>query len=202
MKHDIAGQFMEVFSSSEIALLLNALSNLPDTPNASDFHAYTNGFQKKDLIYLFIKKRIIEKLEQLFGRPIDLLHGMLLKEKKPWQIHTDYLKGDANPDLAILIPLNVTLVNTCTVIFNELATDSFETYKLKNKKLLNNATTMHNDLMSHELIENLEYVSLLNSYHWIPGSVIYWDRKLLHASDNFLQNGITEKTALVLFTTF
>jgi hypothetical protein len=125
---------------------------------------------------------------------------MLLKEKFPWQIHTDYIKGDENPDLAVLIPLNKTLIDTNTVIFNEMCTDNFSTFKLNNAKLLDNATDIHNSLMSHELIENLEYLSLKGCYRWAPGSVIYWDRKLLHGSDNFLKNNIAEKTALVLFT--
>jgi hypothetical protein len=119
MKHDIAVQFMEVFSTPEILLLSNTLSNLPDTPNTGEFMAYANGFQKKDLIYPFIKKKVLERLEQLFDRPLNLVHGMILKEKTPWRIHTDYQKQDTNPDLAILIPLNDTLINTHTVIFNE-----------------------------------------------------------------------------------
>jgi hypothetical protein len=164
--------------------------------------AYTNGFQKKDLIYPFIKKKVLERLEQLFDRPLNLVHGMILKEKTPRRIHTDYQKQDTNPDLAILIPLNNTLINTHTVIFNELCMDSFDNYKLKNTQLVNNAKGMHDNLMSHESEENLKYVSLRNFYCWNPGSVIYWDRKLLHASDNFLQNDVLEKTALVLFTNF
>jgi hypothetical protein len=200
MKHDIAGQFMEVFSTPEILLLSNTLSNLPDTPNTGEFMAYANGFQKKDLIYPFIKKKVLERLEQLFDRPLNLVHGMILKEKTPWRIHTDYQKQDTNPDLAILIPLNDTLINTHTVIFNESCMDSFNNYKLKNTQLVNNAKNIHDSLMSHESKENLEYVSLHNFYRWNPGSVIYWDRKLLHASDNFLKNNLAEKTALVLFT--
>jgi hypothetical protein len=43
-------------------------------------------------------------------------------------------------------------------------------------------------------------VSLYAVYKWKIGSVIAWDRKLLHCSDNFLVNGVKEKTALVIFT--
>jgi hypothetical protein len=200
MEHNISGQLLDVFQPEEIQLLLDTLNKLPPAQHIGQLgQAYASGFQKTDLIYPFIKKKVLDKLEQVLERPINLVHGMLLEEKLPWAIHTDYVKNDKNPGLAIAIPFNHILINTHTVIFNEVCTDNFRTYKLNNEKLLNNATDIHDNLMSHELIENLEFVSLKDYYQWIPGSVIYWDRKLLHASDNFLKNNLPEKTALVLF---
>ena len=203
MQHNHAGQLLDVFQPNEIQSLLSALTKLNNAPNLGEqFKAYTNGFQPTDLIYPFIKRKVLSRLETLFGRPINLVHGMLLKEQKPWQIHTDYLKGDSNPHMGILIPLNIDPINTHTVIFNESCMDSFANYILNNKKLVNSAVDIHDSLLSHELIERLEYVSLLGAFRWYSGSVIYWDRKLLHASDNFLKNNVLEKTALVLFTNF
>jgi len=201
MQHKLAGQLLDVFHPKEIQSVTAALTKLNDAPNSGkQFRAYTNGFQTTDLVYPFIKHKILSRLETLLDRPIRLVHGMLLKEKKPWGIHTDYAKEDINPDMGILIPLNSLPVNTHTVIFNECCTNTFDTYMLNNKKLFNSAVKMHNTLLSHETTERLEYVSLLGAFKWLPGSVIYWDRKLLHASDNFLKNNVTEKTALVLFT--
>lgn len=201
MQHKHAGQLLNVFQPEEIQSVLAALMKLKDVPNnKGEFRAYTNGFQKHDLIYPFIKNKVLNRLEILLNRPINLIHGMLLKETIPWEIHTDYVKGDLNPDIGILIPLNDPPINTHTVIFNEFCTDTFNMYMSNNKKLINNVADMHDTLLSHELIERLEYVSLLGAFRWEPGSVIYWDRKLLHASDNFLKNNVTEKTALVLFT--
>jgi hypothetical protein len=71
------------------------------------------------LIYPFIKRKILDRLETVFDRPISLVTGMLLKAKNPWKIHTDYVKGDVNPDIGILIPLNELPIDTHTVIFNE-----------------------------------------------------------------------------------
>ena len=196
-----AGQLLDVFQTEEIQSVLAALTKLSDAPNSGEkFKAYTNGFCPTDLIYPFIKHKILLRLETLLERPVNLIHGMLLKEKNPWGIHTDYVKGDTNPDMGILIPLNELPINTHTVIFNEFCTNTFDTYMSDNKKLIDNATDMHNGLLSHVTIERLEYVSLLGAFKWHPGSVIYWDRKLLHASDNFLKNNVAEKTALVLFT--
>jgi hypothetical protein len=201
MKPNLAGQLLNIFHPDEILTILSVLNKLKDATNSTGtIKAYTNGFQSNDLIYPFIKKKVIDRLETLLNRPISLVHGMLLKEKTPWGIHTDYVKGDTNPDLGILIPLNGSVVNTHTVIFNELCTNTFDTYMSNNTKLTNNAVSIHDTLLSHETTERLEYVSLLGAFRWEPGSVIYWDRKLLHASDNFLKNNVTEKTALVLFT--
>jgi hypothetical protein len=201
MKPNQAGQLMNVFQPDEISNILTALSKLKDATNSTGpIKAYTNGFQPTDLIYPFIKRKVLDRLETLLDRPISLVHGMLLKENKPWGIHTDYVKGDSNPDMGILIPLNNGPVNTHTVIFNESCVDSFDSYMLTNKKSINSAVDMHDALLSHETTERLEYVSLTGAFQWYPGSVIYWDRKLLHASDNFLKNNVVEKTALVLFT--
>jgi len=201
MPRKSAGQLMDVFQPDEIQSILTALRKLPDAKNTGEFSAYTNGFEISDLIYPFIKKKIINRLEILLDCQINLVHGMLLKSFKPFGIHTDYDKEDANPDMGIIIPLNSIPIDTHTIIFNEACTNTFDKYMLDNVKLINNAASMHNTLMSHETIDRLEYVSLLGCFKWIPGSVIHWDRELLHASDDFLKNNIIEKEALVLFTT-
>ena len=194
------GQILNVFSEDEINLISTGLHKLSDAKNTGDFFAYTNGFTKNDLIYPAMKKIVLDKLENVFNRPLHLVHGMLLKEKRPWDIHTDYIKGDNSPDMAILISLNTEDLNTHTVVFNEECTDNFDSFILNNNKLEINAKDLYNNLCSHETVDRLEYVSLMGVYKWISRSIIYWDRKLLHCSDNFLQNNVNEKIALVLFT--
>ena len=194
-----AGQILDVFSIEEIKKIFSVLSKLPDVENLGEFKAgYTNGFQPGDLVYPFIKKTVLERLEKVLGISINLTHGMLLKESKPWPIHTDYDKGDNHPSIAIVIPLNTEELLTHTVVFNQESTDG--NYFLTNKKLENNASDLYNNLCSHEPVDKLEKLSLLGAYKWIPGSVIYWDRKLLHCSDNFLANDVKIKYGLVLFT--
>jgi hypothetical protein len=196
-----AEQFFDVFSPDEIKLITTALSKLKDAPNSGNsIKAYTNGFGPTDLIFPLIKTKVLNKIETSLGRKINLHTGMMLKESVPWEIHTDYIKGDQDPDLGIIIPLNLEPVHTHTIIFNEPSTNSFQQYISENTKLENNATNLHDTLMSHETIDNLEYVSLAMIAPWVPRSAICWDRKLLHASDNFISAGLQEKTALVLFT--
>jgi hypothetical protein len=84
-------------------------------------------------------------------------------------------------------------------MFNEECTNDFTTYRAEHEKLEHNAVNLQQTLMSNESVEHLEYVSLLAAIPWSLGSVLYWDRRLLHSSDNFVANGILEKHALVMF---
>ena len=132
---------------------------------------------------------------------------MHLKEVVPWQIHTDYKRTyDSDyqdpPGLAVLIPLKVVAPEsqtTHTIVFNECCETDFPDYVAHNPHLEVHAGNIHQEHCSHIAPENLKYVSLHGAYPWKPGSLIFWDRKLLHSSDNFLKNSITEKQALVLF---
>jgi len=87
------------------------------------------------------------------------------------------------------------------VIFNEESQVDFDNgYINTHETLEKNARYLYNDLCSHCDEHKLGYVSVRNIYKWHPGSVIYWDRKLLHCSDNFLRNNIKTKIGLVIFT--
>lgn len=196
----MAGQHLNVFSLAEIAQITNVLLKLPDAFNSrGSARAYTNGFESTSIIYPFIKSQVIGRIEKILDTPINLTVGMMLKEFKPWLIHSDYKKNDTSPSLAILIPLHTEEIDTHTVMFNEHCVDDFSNFLQKNPKIENNACYLYKTLMSHETEDRLEHVSLFQSFKWHVGSVIYWDRKLLHSSDNFLAKGITEKRALVLF---
>jgi len=196
-----AGQHFDVFSPEELATITSALERLKDRPNqgTEQAYAYTNGFVPGDLIYPFFKKIVLERLQKVLGRELHLTTGMYLKESQPWGIHTDYVKGDTNPDLAVLIPLDTQGIDTSTVVFNELCEDTFEQF-MQTTTPTTGAQDLVETVMSHETADRLQHVSLQGIYVWRLGSVIFWDRRLLHASDNFLASGITEKRALVLFT--
>ena len=203
-----AAQVLDVFSTADIDSIIKILSKLKNTPNSGNtFRAYTNGFTENDVIYKLIDKIIGNKLENIISQKIHIACGMHLKELVPWEIHTDFhhpFDGDRIPDIAILVPLRVasrTGEQTHTVVFNEDCCTNFIDFKSINDKLDINANSIYNEYCSHIDSEDLEYVTLNGAYPWIPGSIIYWDRKLLHCSDNFLKNEITEKQALVLFTT-
>lgn len=191
------GQIKDVFATDEIERIVQVLTRLPVESGAD--MAYMSGFAANDFVYPFVKKLILDKLEKHLGE-LKLSWGMLLYAHRPWPIHTDYPKGDTNPALAILIPLNTVELYTHTIIFNEESTVPFEEYIIHNKFVDNNAAHLQQTVCQHETHENLSAVSLAEMYLWTPGSVLFWDRKLLHCSDNFIANSIKEKKALVIFT--
>jgi hypothetical protein len=222
-----SGQIFNVFNVDEINKIGKILSFLPnleftkhyklEKDNSSHDHfietnfkkeikSYTNGFTEKDPIYKILEKQVFNKIKSILDIDTHIACGMYLKELIPWGIHTDYIhKFDfgRTPDFAFLIPLEIigTGSMTNTVIFNEICTDSLINFIKNNKKLETNAKMWYNDHLSHVNQDILEYVSLKSVCAWEPGTVIYWDRKLLHSSDNFLKNSVVEKRALVLFTT-
>jgi len=203
-----AGQLFNVFTSEELNLMLSSLEKLPDAPNQGEFRAYTNGFTSSDIIYQIFKRIVFNKIEDALEKNVHVKCGMYLKEVKPWGIHTDYRHSfdqDNIPDLAVLIPLKIISSNgepamTHTVVFNELCETNFDDYRLHHQRLTSHSKHLHETHCSHCNIDGLEYVSVKGIYAWQPGSIIYWDRKMLHCSDNFLTNHINEKQALVLFT--
>lgn len=155
--------------------------------------AYTTGIDSK---FNQIIKSILS-IEPVIG-DYEIHVSMLLEEFTPWVIHTDYNKGDDNPGYAVLIPLET--VDSNTVIFNEECLDDFELYKKTNTHKENNASSLKSSILSHIDKEDLKYVSVKSIEKWEKGKLIVWDRKLLHTSDNFLQNNIETKRAFVMFT--
>jgi hypothetical protein len=197
----IAGQIFNIFTQQELAIISKFLDKVPNQLVYGNYH---NGFTKTDSLYPILKKLVIDKLEKSLERQINLHHGVSLNEIRPLGIHTDYFKGDNNSDLSIIIPLTGHNELTHTVVFNQssVTVSTLAEYAANdNKKLDNNAKDLYNNLCSHIPSNLLEYVSVKGIYQWIPGSVIYFDRKLFHCSDNFLANGLERKQAFVIFTT-
>jgi hypothetical protein len=197
----IAGQIFNIFTQQELAIISKFLDKVPNHLVYGNYH---NGFTKTDSLYPILKKLVIDKLEKSLGRQINLHHGVALNEIRPLGIHTDYFKGDNNSDLSIVIPLISHNELTHTIVFNQssVTVSTLAEYAANgNRKLDNNAKDLYNNLCSHIPSNLLEYVSVKGVYQWIPGSVIYFDRKLFHCSDNFLANGLERKQAFVIFTT-
>jgi hypothetical protein len=201
-----AGKVQDLFSAEKLLNIKSVLSKLPDalpSRGKSARRAYTNGIDDKHLLYPWVQKEIAQPIKNALNIDFKVTVAMHLKEFSPWGIHTDYDKGDSDPYLAFLIPLEIygpVESKTHTVIFNEECLDSFSIFKENNKKVENNATDLSNSLCSHCNKQDLEYVSLLQAVEWNIGDLIFWDQKLLHSSDNFLDSNIIEKQAIVIFS--
>ena len=65
------------------------------------------------------------------------------------------------------------------------------------RKLLNLLGIKHIVLKNPKDLQSLEIFKVLE---WNVGDLIYWDRTLIHASDNFLKNDIESKTFIAFFS--
>jgi hypothetical protein len=187
---------MSIFLQDSSFLQLEKLiqkTTTEKTLNSGFPKAYTTGLDSK---FNQILKSILS-VESIIGE-YNVHVAMLLEEFIPWGIHTDYSKGDNNPGYAVLIPLET--VDSNTVIFNEECLDNFNLFKKTNKHKENNALLLKSSILSHIDSEDLKYVTVKSIENWEKGKLIVWDRKLLHTSDNFLQNNIKIKRAFVVFT--
>ena len=54
--------------------------------------------------------------------------------------------------------------------------------------------------MSHQPYEDCKGLEIDEVLSWESGSLLTWDRVRIHASDNFLKNGISSKMCIALFT--
>lgn len=204
-----AYQLKNVFSADELDFILKILNKVPErSHNWQD--VYTNGFTENDFIYSIIKKFVIDRINQLSGKPMGrLTTGMQLITKNPFGIHSDFArKGDSGHGTAFLIPLyqqTESSVTDCsyTIVFDQFwrETQNMEDYiNTDPDKPVTNADHIWEKHCDHNPREFMQYLSIKLMAPWEPGSVIAWDRELFHTSDNFLKKGITEKSALVLFT--
>lgn len=207
-----AGQKFDVFTVDEIQELENILSRLPDSKAKNTLaDNYTNGFLPSHPIHKMLMKKVYPKLKSAISDEFELACGILLKANDPFNIHTDYRldfdKSSIVVGPAVIIPLSITPDNikmnkTHTVIFDQECTNNFKIFKENNKPIVQSeisAVHLHNTFCSHCTIEDLSYLTVNTICEWAPGSFFYWDRRLLHTSDNFHDSGIIQKRALILF---
>jgi hypothetical protein len=54
--------------------------------------------------------------------------------------------------------------------------------------------------MTHQPFEDCKGLEIDCALAWEPGALLTWDRVRIHSSDNFLKNGIINKTCIALFS--
>lgn len=154
--------------------------------------AYTNGLGEIDV------KLLANTFKQYLVNE-EIYKAMVLVEFIPWNIHTDYDKGDDNPGKAILIPAYTQ--NTNTIVFNEiLMTNTAKAMRSLPKVENHVSEELYQKHLTHILWEDAQRVSIKEVFAWEKGKAVTWDRDLLHTSDNFKKNNLDSKIALVIFT--
>jgi len=207
-----AGMIENVFTEEDIGGILNYLQKIPNQFCQDSYkNIKTNGFTDQDLIYPLIHQLVVSRINQVCAVPLTKLTvGMHMIAQEPFHIHTDFGgKNDSGYGIAYLIPLysrgkNAT-GSSFTAVFNEhsIKHTTFLSYMQDSpNKPQGNARSIWNQLPESKDPEKLhwaDYLSVKVLAHWVPGALIYWDRRLYHSSDDFQAKGITEKSALVLF---
>jgi len=216
MLTDNSGQIDDIFSQEELSYLKKYFSNLPGAFVHTDGNSFSSISQQHPLYSWFCKK-VFNKIQQISDAKVQLLFGSYLNEKSPWTVHCDYYhKLIGEPYTVFLIPLSVNgdpnLVDkTHTIIFNEedtyvdntgVANRMWDTklWNSKKTKKENNSMTFYEQHLSHVSVDELECLTIQKILKWKLGSVLYWDEKLLHCSDNFHKNNLTSKQAIVVHT--
>lgn len=203
-----AGQINNVFSHDEIDRLLAVLGAISNQKTMDG--VFTNGFRQQDDVFPIISDLVISKINAVCEYQIqNLTVGMQLITSNPYKIHTDFLgKNDSGTGTAYLIPLymrGATVQPSATIVFNEYSCEHNELapyIKSNPAKPVPNARGIWQHLPESRDPDKdnwADYLSVKIFAEWQLGSLIYWDRRLYHASDDFLKKGITEKSALVLF---
>ncbi len=150
---------------------------------------------------------ISTKIKKEFGDVV--IHGRhILNSYQPYKIHTDGVLGEAGIDennygaWTIVIPLET--CNSHTVIFNEwyVPTKSLFDYISEDAEKKNGISDeIYDKYLSAEYKPYMEYLSLDVIFPWKKGSLMAASRYKFHASDNFPANGLTNKRAIILWTT-
>jgi hypothetical protein len=168
------------------------------------------GVSREHKLYTVFLKKCFTRIQSVLGQHLKLIFAMYLDEHRPWGIHTDnyhVLPEAGERSLSMLIPLSVNndaaLVDqTHTIVFNEGSDviSSLEGNLPFGHVKQHNATVYHEQYLSHNPREHLEYLTVQNIYQWHRGDVIYWENSLFHDSDNFIANNFQSKQAIVAHT--
>lgn len=151
---------------------------------------------------------ITTKIKKEFGDDI-IIHGKhILNSYQPYKTHTDGVLGESGIDennygaWTIVIPLET--CNSHTIIFNEwyVHTKAIIDYINAGGQKKNTITDeIYEKYLSAEFKPYMEYMSLDVIFPWQRGSLMAASRYKFHSSDNFPANGLTNKRAIILWTT-
>lgn len=208
-----SGTIDNFFTEAELSPVLKYFINMPQ---AVGFN-YGAGINEDHTMYSWFVKKVFVKIQEMFSKNIQLATVNYLNEHTPLGLHSDYYhsyRDTGTPYLAMLIPISVddqhNFSNTVnTVVFNEeddcvekvrgLSWSKRKWESVRTPKE-NNAMQYRDEYLSHINPVDLECLTVHTIAEWKFGSLIYWDERLLHTSDNFTKNNVKSKQALVLHT--
>lgn len=203
-------QQFDVFTDAELAIIKNVAKKIPRQRHKWD-EVYSNGFTRNDPIFQIFEKLVFDKINATCPVKIkNITVAMTLVTRNPFGVHSDFPdKGDSGHGYAFIIPLEQIpfpgkqiTQPSCTIIFDQSSETNMMDELLSADIPCGKPTAEHiwEQHCTHTKKEYLKRLSVALIAPWIYGSVIGWDRKLIHTSDDFPKKNILEKTGLVIFT--
>lgn len=226
---DLSSNVIEnFFTEEDIGKVVKYLANMPITGEKL-WHQKEAGYQgihERHKMYPWFMKTCFSQIQKHFGAELQLLSATYLDEYLPLTLHSDYYHSYGNagtPKFAMLIPLSVendpaSTKRVHTVVFDQPDTyvdnaiqspeqegihrSTWRTFEWVNNRCPkdNNALQYKQQYLTHLNDDDLECLTVQNIFEWQRGNLIYWDERLLHASDNFAANGIKSKQAIIIHT--
>lgn len=195
-----AGVIPNYFARDTVSKAANIMRRFPNTIGRNN---PCHGVDRNHLAYPWFQKTFMQPLRTQFSPLMQLIYAMYLDCREPFHLHDDV---KPLPDyrgrhyVSFLIPCSVEgrrmdcdLVST--VIFNQTGRDPDTMPDVEP-----NIQDIWRKRMSHIDPRWASKVNIKLEARWNCGDVIWWDSRLLHVSNNFLDDGITSKQAIVAHT--
>jgi hypothetical protein len=153
----------------------------------------------------YIRNTLGAVLEPIIG-PFVSVKSHILDSRLPWDVHNDYViecsQSQLKPYCVVMIPLQT--VDAKTIFFNQSAEyKEFGRYKEENPPIPDHVPHEDwNSMLGHCRIKDRFWLSIDQVYNWQQGDLIVFDRRQWHSSDNFIDNGLSNKRAIILFTSY
>jgi hypothetical protein len=143
-----------------------------------------------------------EKIEKITGIKQKVIQSYILESYYPFEVHTDLGPvHHEDPAYTFIIPLDD--YDTNTIVFNEYHETSSELQDFKDSYTGELTLRIPKDIairLSHLYPTDLRYLTVKNVCKWAKGSLIAFDRRYYHCSDNYLKTGVENKKALLIQT--
>lgn len=154
-----------------------------------------------------LKEVIVPKVQAWLGQDIYIPYCHILDSHYPYGIHTDAQQQGfihaPHPAWTIIVPLED--YNSKTYVFNEKSIHKQPDEDLtlnERDKMCVSQETFDKDFAGLQTPEHwLKKLTVDGTFPWKRGRAICSDRYKFHSSDNYYNNGIMNKRAIIMWTT-
>lgn len=204
------------FSQAELDYLKSTILEDPNSVHEDYIHDWEGPYHNKKMssrcFFNFdeltpVSELIKSRLPKEVSENIIPFRTFILTSYLPYEIHCDSGWVDYSVDELpyYIIMISMSQVKSKTIILNQQGHYlHFVDYKKDNPKPLPTneriPKEMFNEQFGHCRSEERNYISIKDTFEWNLGSVIAFDLRLFHLSNNFVDLGVTEKQGITLFT--